>query len=91
VEIPLVNQIRPRVAAWREAGYPGVSSITKRLLEHWQDPQEYEGDPAVFPLQADQRNGLGSSYFTNRPNNLAKNPELVGKLQRSSRGLKSPL
>lgn len=27
VEIPLVNQIRSRVKAWREAGYPGVSSI----------------------------------------------------------------
>jgi hypothetical protein len=25
VEIPLVNQIRPRVKAWREAGYPGVT------------------------------------------------------------------
>ena len=33
VEIPLVNRIRPRVKAWREAGYPGVTSITKRLLE----------------------------------------------------------
>lgn len=42
VEIPLVNKIRPRVKAWREAGYPGVSSITKRLLEHWQDPEEFE-------------------------------------------------
>ena len=31
VEIRLVNQIRPRVAAWRESGYPGVSSITQRL------------------------------------------------------------
>ncbi len=39
VEIPLVNQIRPRVAAWRKAGYPGVASITKRLLEHWTDPE----------------------------------------------------
>jgi type III restriction enzyme len=38
VEIPLVNQIRPRVKAWREAGYPGASSITKRLLEYWTDP-----------------------------------------------------
>ncbi len=28
VEIPLVNQVRPRVKAWREAGWPGVSSIT---------------------------------------------------------------
>ncbi len=42
VEIPLVNQIRPRVAAWRAAGYPGITSITKRLLEHWYDPEEFE-------------------------------------------------
>jgi len=39
IEIPLVNQIRPRVKEWREAGYPGVTSITKRLLEHWRDPE----------------------------------------------------
>lgn len=48
VEIPLVNQIRPRVSAWREAGYPGVSSITKKLLEHWQNPEEYEGRRFFF-------------------------------------------
>lgn len=40
VEIDLVNTIRPRVKAWRETGYPGVTGITKRLLEHWQDPEE---------------------------------------------------
>lgn len=40
VELPLVNKIRPRIAAWREAGYPGVSGITRRLLEHWRDPEE---------------------------------------------------
>ena len=28
VELPLVNRIRPRVKAWREADYPGVSGIT---------------------------------------------------------------
>ncbi|MFS8742081.1 BPTD_3080 family restriction endonuclease [Synechococcus sp. WC10meta] len=42
VEIPLVNQIRPRVKAWREAGYPGVTVITKRLLEYWHDPEEFD-------------------------------------------------
>lgn len=42
MEIPLVNKIRPRVDAWRAAGYPGVTSITKRLLEYWQDPIEYD-------------------------------------------------
>lgn len=40
VEINTVNQIRPRVKAWRESGYPGVTGITKRLLDHWQDPEE---------------------------------------------------
>jgi type III restriction enzyme len=42
VEIPLVNQIRPRVKAWREAGYPGVTTITRRLLEYWHDPEEFD-------------------------------------------------
>ena len=42
IEIPLVNQIRPRVKAWREAGYPGVTGVTRRLLEYWTDPEEYE-------------------------------------------------
>lgn len=40
VEIDTVNQIRPRVKAWRETGYPGVTGITKRLLGHWTDPEE---------------------------------------------------
>lgn len=35
VELPLVNRIRPRVKAWREHGYPGVTGITKKLLSHW--------------------------------------------------------
>ena len=42
VEIPLVQQIRPRVQAWREAGYSGVTGITKRLLEHWTNPDEFD-------------------------------------------------
>jgi type III restriction enzyme len=40
IEIKLVNTIRPRIKKWREAGYPGVTGITKRLLQHWQDPEE---------------------------------------------------
>ena len=41
VEIPRVNQVRERVGAWRAAGYPGVTGITKRLLEYWNDPEEF--------------------------------------------------
>lgn len=42
IEIPLVNQIRSRVDSWRKAGWPGITGITKRLLEHWQNPEERE-------------------------------------------------
>lgn len=48
VEIPLVNQIRPRVRKWRDAGYPGVTAITRRLLEHWTDPEEFESRRFFF-------------------------------------------
>ena len=48
VELPLVNKIRPRVNAWREADYPGVSGITKRLLEHWRDPEQREEPPVLL-------------------------------------------
>lgn len=39
IELPLVNRIRPRVKAWREAGYPGVTGVTRKLLNHWNDPE----------------------------------------------------
>ena len=48
VEIPLVNQVRPRVKAWREAGYPGVTGMTKRLLAHWTDPEEFDSRRFFF-------------------------------------------
>ena len=32
-----VNEIRGRVAAWREADYPGATAVTRRLLEHWNE------------------------------------------------------
>lgn len=48
IPIALVNQIRPRVKKWREAGYPGVTSVTKRLLNYWNDPEEFENRRFFF-------------------------------------------
>jgi type III restriction enzyme len=48
VELPLVNKIRPRVNAWRAAGYQGTSGITKHLLEHWRDPEQRENRRFFF-------------------------------------------
>ena len=39
VSLKLANEIRPRVAAWRESGYPGVTGTTKRPLDHWRDEE----------------------------------------------------
>lgn len=37
VQLDRVNTIRERVDAWREAGWPGVTIVTRRLLDHWYD------------------------------------------------------
>ena len=51
VELPLVNQIRPRVKAWRDADYPGATGITKRLIKHWRDNEQRESDRRFFFCQ----------------------------------------
>ena len=50
----LVNQIRERVAAWRAAGYPGVTGTTKRLLEHWSDPERSRPALLLLPARGDR-------------------------------------
>ena len=35
--LTLVNEIRKRVDDWRAADYPGITGVTRRLLEHWHD------------------------------------------------------
>ena len=48
VEILLVNQIRLRIRDWQKAEYPGVSSVTRRLLEYWTNPEEFENRRFFF-------------------------------------------
>jgi type III restriction enzyme len=36
----LVNQIRERVNEWRAEGYPGITVVTRQLLEHWHDREQ---------------------------------------------------
>jgi type III restriction enzyme len=37
-DLPRVNTIRARVDEWRAAGWPGVTAVTRRLLEYWHEP-----------------------------------------------------
>ena len=44
--LALVERIRERVDAWRTAQYPGVTTITRNLLEHWNDGSARRDRPA---------------------------------------------
>lgn len=39
VPLELVNTIRERVKSWRERGYPGVTPVTRQLLNYWNNPE----------------------------------------------------
>ncbi|MGH9510638.1 MAG: BPTD_3080 family restriction endonuclease [Terriglobales bacterium] len=51
VELPLVNQIRQRIKIWRDADYPGTTGITKRLLQHWRNPEQRDLNRRFFFCQ----------------------------------------
>lgn len=38
IDLQQVNDIRARVKAWRERRWPGVTPVTRDLLEHWHRP-----------------------------------------------------
>lgn len=55
IPLPLVNQIRKRVKEWRDGNaaagippYAGVTGLTKRLLDHWNNAEEREGHRFFF-------------------------------------------
>jgi len=45
VPIPNVDEIRARVKAWRSANYPGITGVTRALIEHW-----HKDDVRRFPF-----------------------------------------
>jgi type III restriction enzyme len=34
-----INRVRERVRLWRKAGWPGITPTSRRLLEHWTNPE----------------------------------------------------
>lgn len=39
IELAVVNDLRKRVRAWREDGYPGATLVTRDLFRHWFDDE----------------------------------------------------
>lgn len=51
-ELDLINRIRDRVDIWKNNNYPGITGITKRLLEHWKNPNIRENKFFFCQLEA---------------------------------------
>ena len=67
-----INSIRSKVGAWRKSGHPGVTSTTRRLLEHWTRPDrerrlffcQLEAVETAIYL-AEVSSGAGDSWIKN--------------------------
>ncbi len=80
-----INRVRDQVTAWRKSGYPGVTPTTRRLLEHWNNP---ENEPRLFFCQREavetaiylnecERKNLGDSFYNQlKSANSEANPNL---------------
>ncbi len=62
----LINDLRRDVALWRQQGYPRVTPISRKLLEHWSDPsrdnrvlfcQREAAETAIFLAEVAGRHG----------------------------------
>lgn len=73
--IPLeeVNKIRERVDRWRDADYPGITTVTKELLEHWKNPDR---EPRLFFCQIEAIETL--IWLVEAPENEKRGIEIKG-------------
>ena len=69
-----INRVRTRVTAWRNSRYPGVTPTTRRLLEHWNNP---ENEPRLFFCQ---REAVETAIYLNEYDNKQRNDSLHRQL-----------
>ena len=73
VELPEVNKVRERVDKWRESGYPGVTKVTKELLEYW---KKADRDKKLFFCQLEAIETL--IWFIEAPDTEKQGVKLEG-------------
>lgn len=82
----LINEIRRDVSKWRRGGhYPGVTPISRKLMQHWADPnrenrvlfcQREAAETAIFLAEVAGRNGFTDWRRRLDPENEAHNDGL---------------
>ncbi|MYA72960.1 restriction endonuclease subunit R, partial [Candidatus Poribacteria bacterium] len=73
-----INSVRTRVAAWRNSGYPGVTPTTRRLLEHWNNP---ENEPRLYFCQ---REAVETAIYLNEYENKQRNDSFYKELVKAN-------
>ncbi|MBI2774311.1 MAG: DEAD/DEAH box helicase family protein [Chloroflexi bacterium] len=81
----LINRIRERVALWRKGNYPGITPVTRRLLEHWNATERERRlffcqiealETAIYLAEVAPRHGDAWVENQLREANESKNPGL---------------
>lgn len=84
-ENKLVNQIRQRIALWRQVNRQGVTPVTARLLEYWTNPEREKKlffcqiealETAIYLTEVAARSGDAWIENALRQGNDASNPGL---------------
>ena len=81
----LVNDIRQAVDLWRARSYPGVTPISRKLMQHWADPtrenrvlfcQREAAETAIFLAEVAGRHGTPDYRSRLEPHNRIHNDGL---------------
>lgn len=77
VPLDVVNDLRNRVRQWRQAGYPGATRVTLKLLEHWNNPgrtrkplffcQREAAETIIWLIEAPHRDKQGIGLIPDEP------------------------
>ena len=73
-----INSVRTQVTAWRNSGYPGVTPTTRRLLEHWNNP---ENEPRLYFCQ---RETVETAIYLNEYENKQRNNSFYKQLVKAN-------
>jgi type III restriction enzyme len=88
--LPLANEIRERVRAWRERGYPNVTTTTRDLVEHWNRAdrrplffcQREAVETIIWLTEGTPADRQGIEVPTDIPNDLESAQKSYGQLRR---------
>ena len=84
-ENDFVNQMRERIARWRQRGYPHVTRTTAQLLDYWTDPDREKMlffcqiealETAIYLMEVAAKDGAGWIESKIREENAKSNPLL---------------